>query len=420
MNGKKIYLLMLFALSTAVVFFNGCSDDDDDAADYTFAADDADLQSKVEETLINIAAGEIVEFGAGTFNFTGTLSLDDVANVTIRGAGRDATTLSFAGQTVGAEGIKVTADNFTIEDLTIEDTEGDAIKVKDSDNVTFNNVGVVWTGAASEENGAYGLYPVQCTDVLIDNCYVKGASDAGIYVGQSRRAIVRNSLVEFNVAGIEIENTVGADVYNNTARNNTGGILVFDLPNLDLVNGGFTRVYDNNLEDNSYRNFAPAGNSVGNVPPGTGIMIMGTDNVEVFDNIITECNVMGVGIVSYLVLENFGSPAPEDDLYNPYPSSIYIHDNTFARSNTYPAELNAIGTILAADFPDGDMPDILYDGIEDPELGGESFICIKDNGATFVNVHAESFGANPFFPNKTFDLEPHNCTIVALPAIELE
>lgn len=51
-----------------------------------------------------------------------------------------------------------------------------------------------------------------------------GASDAGIYVRQSRDVIVRNSRAEFNVAGIEIENTVNADVYGNTATNNTGGI----------------------------------------------------------------------------------------------------------------------------------------------------------------------------------------------------
>jgi len=48
------------------------------------------------------------------------------------------------------------------------------------------------------------------------------AADAGSYVGQSKNVIVRNNRAESNVAGIEIENTQGADVYDNVAVDNTG------------------------------------------------------------------------------------------------------------------------------------------------------------------------------------------------------
>lgn len=36
------------------------------------------------------------------------------------------------------------------------------------------------------------------------------------------------------MAGIEIENSLNAEVYENEATENTGGILVFDLPDLIL------------------------------------------------------------------------------------------------------------------------------------------------------------------------------------------
>ena len=81
-------------------------------------------------------------------------------------------------------------------------------------------------------------------DVLVEGCVVSGAKDAGIYVGQSRDIIVRNNEVFHNVAGIEIENSTGADVYGNTAAGNTGGILVFNMPNLP-VPGSKTRVFKN-------------------------------------------------------------------------------------------------------------------------------------------------------------------------------
>ena len=62
-------------------------------------------------------------------------------------------------------------------------------------------------------------------NVLIDGCVAIGASDAGIYVGQSQNIIVKNSIAQYNVAGIEIENSFYADVFDNLTSH-TGGILV--------------------------------------------------------------------------------------------------------------------------------------------------------------------------------------------------
>src|SRR5205085_5350276 len=136
------------------------------------------------------------------------------------------------------------------------------------------------TNGADAKNGGYGLYPVQCTKVLIERCEVSGASDAGIYVGQSKSIIIRNSKAFENVAGIEIENSLYADVYDNEAFLNIGGILVFDLPDLTQKEGGFVRIFKNNIHDNNHANFAPKGNIVGKVPLGTGLMILATRNVE--------------------------------------------------------------------------------------------------------------------------------------------
>ena len=47
--------------------------------------------------------------------------------MTIRGQGIDKTTLSFKKQDAGKEGLLVTRDRFAMEDLTVEDTKGDAL-----------------------------------------------------------------------------------------------------------------------------------------------------------------------------------------------------------------------------------------------------------------------------------------------------
>src|SRR5690606_4853028 len=108
----------------------------------------------------------------------------DVSHVTLRGQGPDRTTLDFSGQQTGAQGILATADAFTMQDLRVLDPEGDGVRVEGADGVVFQNVHVEWSGEPSAANGAYGLYPVQSRNVLIEGCYVRGASDAGIYVGQ--------------------------------------------------------------------------------------------------------------------------------------------------------------------------------------------------------------------------------------------
>ena len=124
---------------------------------------------------------------------------------------------------------------------------------------------------------------MQTENTLIAGVIAIGAFDAGISVGQSRNVVVRDSRAEYNVAGIEIENTVGADVYNNIAANNTGGILVFNMPNLSLE-GVRTRIYNNKIVDNNTANFAAPGGAVAEVPAGSGISINSNDLVEIFDN----------------------------------------------------------------------------------------------------------------------------------------
>src|SRR5262249_54744756 len=151
---------------------------------------------------------------------------------TLRGQGKERTTLSFKGQEAGKYGLHVSRGGFVLQDLTVEDTKGDAVKVEGGDGVVFRRVRARWSGEPRASNGAYGLYPVPCQHVLIEECEASGASDAGIYVVQSQNIIVRRCRAERNVAGIEIENCDDADVYDNTATDNAGGLLVFDLPDL--------------------------------------------------------------------------------------------------------------------------------------------------------------------------------------------
>ncbi len=329
-------------------------------------------QTELQEALIQAQPGDEVRLREGRYDLTAGLSLD-VDRVTVRGAGERRTILSFAGQRQGAEGLLVTSDNVRLEDFAVEDAKGDAIKARDCTNIAFIGVRAEWTRGPNPDNGAYGLYPVNCTNVLIERSIARGASDAGIYVGQSRNIIVRESVAERNVAGIEIENSFNADVFDNIARNNTGGILVFDLPGLPQQGGHSVRVFNNQIIDNNTANFAPPGNIVAGVPAGTGMIIMANRNVHVFDNEIGDHGTVNVMITAY-------RERIEDPNYNPLPRDIVVRDNRMGRSGYAPA-----GRFEPLTQAGVRLPDILWDGATIYSAAGTPRtglvrLVIEDNG----------------------------------------
>lgn len=364
-------------------------------------------QSEIQERLINPKCSA-VWFEAGTFNLTSTLTVDDRENFKVVGKGKGQTILSFAGQSGGGDGLLVTnAVNFTIEGLTVQDAKGDAIKVKDSYLVTFRNVEAVWTAERSSANGGYGIYPVLCTGVLIEGCYARGASDAGIYVGQSTDAIIRNSKAEGNVIGIEVENTINADVHNNEMQDNAAGMMVLDLPGLTQY-GQKTRVFNNLIVENNGDNFAVPGGFAAVAPAGTGILLMATRDVEVFDNTIEGNNVVGLGMISFAsVAALLGIPIPPDPNYDVHCERIYVHDNEFSKSgnvNAGPGQTD-IGLLLINNFAGNPIPDVVVDGFFKSGIGENGGLCLKDNvGAGFVNLDIPGEFANP-----SFDPTAHIC-----------
>ncbi len=353
-----------------------------------------DFQKKYQSLFILAEDGDVVELPEGVFELTNTLSLEGKKKVTIRGKGMNKTILSFKNQTDGAEGIRVSdGSDIVLEAFTVQDAKGDAIKTMHVKGITFRNVKTEWTGTPGPENGGYGLYPVQCQGVLIDQCEAIGASDAGIYVGQSKDIVVKKSKAYHNVAGIEIENSLNAEVFENEASENTGGILVFDLPDLVQKKGGQVKVYNNNIHDNNYINFAPQGNIVASVPSGTGIMILATKGIEIYQNKIINNQSAGTLIISYTTT----GKKIKDKLYDPFPSAISIHDNVYERKIGLPVGKDPLGMILGRKFGEN-VPHLIFDGIKNPTLldstgkwiAGQCISIVNNKNQSIVTLDAEN------------------------------
>lgn len=226
-------------------------------------------EATIQNAIAGAKDGTTLAFAEGTFSFTNEITLA-AKGLTLQGAGREVTTLDFHGQLAGSEGVLVSGSSFTMVDLGVKDPLGNGVKIVGATGVTLRRVKAFYTNPDKSKHGGYAIYPVQCHQVLVEGSYASGATDTGIYVGQSEQVVLWNNEATQNVAGLEIENTHFADVHDNDAHDNSAGILVFALPRLMQKDTHDVRVFANRAVNNNVPNFAPAGGIIGNVRAAQG------------------------------------------------------------------------------------------------------------------------------------------------------
>jgi parallel beta-helix repeat protein len=400
--------------------------------------DEAALQTAAN----SLSAGTTVVLGEGTFAMTNGLTIR-TAGTHIIGQGIAETTLDFGAVTAQVNGVDVIGDDFLVQDLTVKDAPKDGIRVEASDGVVFRRIRATWTAQSEPTNGAYGIYPVKSKNVLVEDSRAENASDAGLYVGQCERAIVRNNVVSGNVAGLEIENTQYADVYGNTAEDNTGGIVVFDLEGNPVI-GRDVRIRNNIIRNNNRPNFAPGG-TVASIPAGTGTFAMASRRVEITGNTYANNNTGDIAIISGLAIQptlnRWDIPTASlvgkwDDLgllpgtaegtvSNFRSENIVVAGNTHTGSGTAPDLRNPLmlGLLLAFVYGEEPVDSVLYDAIgeefhsTDPSMNSNgNHICVGGNtGGTFASMALEQQMAPPFVPffRPAAPFAPFECTALA-------
>lgn len=329
--------------------------------------------------------GDVIQFECGYYELDTGLVFNTTEDVVVEGCGMNETVLSFKNSNT-SEGIL--ADNvhgITVRNLTVLDTPGDGIKLKGVNHGTLDSVRTMWSSGGgrysatpvdasnyqtamqvectdpptvapdstlgqlpgadstspdytpSRETGRYGIYPVASRNILVKNSESIGASDAGIYVGQTTLAIIENSRAVYNVMGLEIENVQGGEYRNNIAECNTGGFLIYDLDNLDQYGYG-TRMHGNISRKNNTYNFN-SGGFVGNVPSGSGVITLSYDRIDMFDNTIEDNNTGGVVWASYEIFPE-GAGRPDDKQIDWYTEGFNIYNNTFKNNGNDIAKPN--------------------------------------------------------------------------------
>ncbi|HET9621916.1 MAG TPA: parallel beta-helix domain-containing protein [Kofleriaceae bacterium] len=403
------------------------------------SGDDSELQ-----TLANsVADNTTIVLSTGTFKMSNQLTIRN-KGIHLIGQGMDKTTLDFGKTTTQGNGVDVAqGDGFLIQDLKVLDAPKDGIRVENTNGVVFRRIYATWTTPSQPTNGAYGIYPVHSQNVLVENSKGENASDSGLYVGQCQHVVVRNNTVMGNVAGLEIENTEYADVYGNTATDNTGGIVVFDLPGNPII-GRDIRVHDNMIIANNHENFS-AGGTVASIPVGTGTFAMASRRVEITNNTYQNNHTGDIALVSGLTLEpNMAAwaldPAtivgdytdlnlPTDGngkILNFQGGNIVVAGNHHSGSGTMPAPADPlhIGLLLTIIYKGAPVDSVLYDTIGETKFdstdpaknSNNNHMCVGGNTeGTFASMDILENAKNPATPffRPAAPFAPFDCTAIA-------
>jgi cytochrome c peroxidase len=277
---------------------------------------------RIQDAIDAARPGDTVEILPGVYHETLTL---DLADLRLVGITQDGQRPVLDGQGRLSDGIIGTARDVELVGFDLRDYTANGIMIDLGSNIVMRDLRVASTGL-------YGLYPVEVAGVTIDGCEVTGARDAGIYVGQSRDIVVRRSKAHGNVTGIEIENSVNAVVEDNDVYDNTGGILVFLLPNNPSKVAEGTVVRGNRVHDNNRDNFGDPSAIVSRVPPGVGIIVLAADGTEITGNDVRDHRSFGIAVSSLYTF--LGKKSFDVD---PIPESNWIHGNTLANNGHDPA-----------------------------------------------------------------------------------
>ena len=386
----------------------------------------AQFEERIQLDLIFAEPGDTIKIKPGSYDILGALSIVGKKNIVLKGSGINSTVLNFKNQLDGAQGLSISkCQNITLEDFSIKDAKGNAIKCHDTDGIIFRRIKTFWQRGQGDENASHGIFALHCHNVLLEYCVTVSATDSGIHIGQSENIIVRLSEVYNNVTGIVIENSSSVDIYGNNVHRNTAGILIYSLPDLEVKKSMRIRIFDNIIKDNNIDNLSSIRNTTVNVMTGTGVLLMATEVAEVFNNTIVDNKTIGTAVVSYFIT----GEKTKDTQYNPYTSSIYIHDNIYRRKPQLPALDNKIGLVLFRHFFKI-IPDIIYDGMPDPRYVGREGttpdsrrLCIADNvNAKYLNLDlSKNFESwyDPFIADFGIDDGECNCFQNRLPKVEL-
>lgn len=398
---SRLRAIRLVALMLPITLLMACQGDE-------AARSTASLQQQLTAQLAEAQPGDQIDLPAGHFPFDQAIQLT-IEGLVLAGAEDGETVLSFAGQVADDASVQLLADGIGLRNLSIEDSHG--VVVAGVQRVQLSGLRVQWQDA--DTAASTGIAVSDSRRVLLDEVAVRSATEAGILLHNSAAVVVRNARISDSLIGIDVRNTQHSDLHANTLVDNTQGVRIVNA--LDAAMSGYAiRLFDNDVMRNNKANTAPEASDLAQLWQGVGVQIEGVDAIEVFNNRLSDNATADIYVKKVMADESTLQPS----LLDPYPESIYVHDNQYGEGGTQPDGFKLKWLRWTSFGFGGRLPPVLWDGQLDPakQVNGQTPIhlrlCVPEDESPVLNLDEANDFANP-------RVEPqwHQCRLPSLPAV---
>ncbi len=335
-------------------------------------------QAQLLRALFQAQEGDVIRLCPGRYEFDREIPLHDKRGITLAGAGRDATRISFAGSQ-DAWGLSAgRMRGFTLQGLTVEDAPSVGIFIYESSQLTLRDVRVQWSGHDScdpsptalvdpcSAHGEVGASIDFSDNILIEDAEFHGAAVFGLIMLMPRDALVRRIRATHNSVGMLYSEAHRTTVMDSHFEANAIGLLMGDAPE-NNPHGAKSRLINNRIIANNRPNFAPAGNELAALPAGVGLLLAAGDQVEMAANEFIDNGATG------LIIINAGLATPNEDetKFDFYPEGLNIHHNLFRDNGGEPPPADPRALPISAFLPlviaknGGKSAQIAWDGAVD-------------------------------------------------------
>lgn len=275
--------------------------------------------------------GDIIQIEAGTYKEAVVVNKSGIQLIGLTSSANERVIIENPGDEDNGITVRSNGDGFVLKNVIVQNFEENGVFMIRADNFLLSHVD-------TKNNGEYGLFPLFCNGGLIEHCSATGHTDTGLYIGQSENINLEYNVAFANVNGLEVENCSNVTVSKNQCYDNVCGMLVVLLPGLTIKASTNILISNNHVYGNNHINFAePGGGFESFVPSGSGILVVGVDNVTVKDNNISANNFVGIATVSTLLLGAIAGLPPEAfaDI-EPNPDGVKIISNVLINNGAAP------------------------------------------------------------------------------------
>ena len=397
---RFVRLVVLLLPTTLLIACQG-----DDAARPTES-----LQQQLIQQLAEAQPGDQIDLPAGHFPFDQAIQLT-IEGLILAGAEEGETVLSFASQVSDDASLQLSANGITLRNLSIEDSHGVGVAIAGVQRAQLIDVRVQWQDA--DAAASTGIAVSDSRRVLLDEVAVRSAAEAGILLHNSSAVVIRNARISDSLIGIDLRNAKHSDLHGNMLVDNTQGVRIVNA--LDSSMSGYAiRLFDNDIMRNNKANSAPETSDLAGLWQGVGLQIEGGDAIEVFNNRLSDNATADIYVKAVAADES----TLQQSLLDPFPESIYVHDNQYGEGGTQPDGFKLKWLRWTLFGFGGRLPPVLWDGQLDPakQVNGQTPIhlrlCVPEDESPVLNLDVANDFANP-------QVKPqwHQCRLPSLPGV---